>query len=68
MPEKTLNERIEAMCESAGVNGAALERKRDDSGVTFWITLVDGDKLSGKGATTEEAFTALETKLAGWAK
>ena len=61
-----LQDRIDALVESKGVTLVERQRNDDDESVTFWATLPDGDKLSGKGATTEEALSALETKLSGW--
>ena len=68
--QETLQDRLDALCETAGVTPAAIERTRDveTNDVTFWISLPDGDKIAGKGPTTEAAIAALEKKLEGWQK
>lgn len=73
LPKVQLQDRLDAIRDSLGHSEETPiipERKvLDDGTVIMAITLLDGgDRISGRGATTEEAVDDLERKLEAWPK
>lgn len=58
-----VQDRLDSLRETYGVTLFERTRNDDNDEVTFWATLPDGDKFAGRGASTDEAVSALERKL-----
>lgn len=64
MPALSLADRVAALCADTG--GEFSRTPQDDGSVVVRLTYPDGDVISGAGATTEDAVTALEVRVAAF--
>jgi hypothetical protein len=58
-----LQDRLDSLRETYGVTLIERTRNDDTNEVTFFATLPDGDRLAGRGDTSDAAVKALEKKL-----